>query len=149
MNKNQLKELVEETLTELELNSPEAVNLILGTIAQESKFGYYIKQLNNGPAKGICQMETNTHNDIWNNYLKYKKSIVDKISKFSVFNSADELVWNLKYSIAMCRIHYLRVPKAIPFGLQDQAEYYKKYYNTIYGAATTEEYINNYNKYVK
>ena len=163
MDKYQLRDLVQETLKEIELHSSEAVNLILGTIAQESRLGHYIKQLGGGPALGICQMETNTHNDIWYNYLKYKKCIARKLENITCsdikidttkelpiikYPLADEMRWNLKYAIAMCRIHYLRVKEPIPFGIQDQAKYWKKYYNSYLGAGTEKEYIENYNKYV-
>jgi hypothetical protein len=148
MDKNQLRELVEETLHEIDLYSLDAVNLILGTIAQESNFGHYIRQLNGGPALGICQMESDTFEDIFNNYLKYKMDLKTKIYSVAVKGTAEEMVWNMKFAIAMCRVHYLRVPKEIPTSLEEQAAYYKQYYNTIYGAATIEEYIRNYTKFV-
>ena len=97
---------------------------------------------------GICQMEPLTHNDIWDHFLGYKPGLSKLVSNISVEQSADELRWNLKYAIAMCRIHYLRVPAAIPFGLQAHAAYWKKYYNTPLGAGTEDEYITNYQKYV-
>ncbi len=148
MNKEQLRKLAQKTLIEIGFYTPESLNLVLGTIAQESRFGHYIEQIK-GPAKGICQMEPNTYDDIWNNYLKYKPELKDKVLKLSVTaDSAEEMVWNLKLAIAMCRVHYLRVKEAIPFGINEQAKYYKKYYNTHLGAATTQQYIDNYKKYV-
>ena len=151
MHKQQLRKLVRETLKELGLHSEEAENLVLGTIAQESRAGFYIEQLGSGPAKGICQMEPATYKDIWENFLAYKSSIADKVKELRVSDTpnSDELRWNLKYSIAMCRVHYLRKKGAIPFSLQGQAEYWKKHYNTYLGAGTVEEYINNYNKYIR
>jgi hypothetical protein len=149
MEKKQLRKLIKETLIEIGLYSQEAENLIIGTIAQESHLGKYIEQVR-GPAKGICQMEPNTYNDIWNNYLKYKPELSDKILKLSVdANDADEMRWNLKLSIAMCRVHYLRVPTAIPLSLERQAEYWKKFYNTRFGKGTIEQYIKNYNRFVQ
>jgi len=152
INKHQLRTLIEETLEEIGFYSPEATDLILGTIAQESDSGTYIKQLGNGPALGICQMEPATHKDIWKNYLAYKDSLSDKINKLTTDNSGiygEEMRWNLKYAIAMCRVHYLRKKGAIPKTVEGQAKYWKDHYNTHLGKGTTEEYINNYNKYVK
>lgn len=37
--------------------SPAAVNLMLGTMAQESSCGKYLKQLDDGVALGVFQME--------------------------------------------------------------------------------------------
>lgn len=152
---NQLRDLVNETLIEIELHSTESVELILGTIAQESHLGTYLRQLGNGPALGICQMEPATHDDIWNNYLKYKQSLTSKIIDIMSYrttpdeHTSKELVWNLKYAIAMCRIHYLRKKGAIPKDLEGQAKYWKEHYNTYLGKGTTEEYINNYQRFVK
>lgn len=151
MNKHQLRKLVNETLMELDpviKYSMEAENLMMGTIAQESHLAIYIEQLR-GPALGICQMEPATHDDIWANWLEYKKEIFNKIVLLTTQGpNADEMRWNLKYAIAMCRVFYLRKPGAIPFGIQGQAEYWKKHYNTYLGAGTVEEYVRNYKRFV-
>lgn len=146
-----IKNLITETLTELDLYSDDARDLLLGTCAQESAFGKYRKQLGGGPALGIFQMEPNTFNDIVNNYLKYKPELRQKVLEVASTNDfrAAELVNNDKLACAMARVHYLRVPKAIPHGLEEQAAYYKQYYNTPLGAATVDEYIKNYHKYVE
>lgn len=155
MYKKQLRQLVKNTLEEIGLYSPEAVNLIMGTIAQESHLAKYIEQIK-GPADGICQMEPATHNDIWKHFLKYKPELIKKLDKISATDEfteneipdSEEMVWNMKYAIAMCRVHYLRKKGAIPFSLQGQAEYWKKHYNTHLGAGTVEEYLKNYQRFV-
>ena len=40
----------------------------------------------------------------------------------------------------LARLHYLRIPKAIPHDVQAQSRYAKRYYNTRLGAATAEDY---------
>ena len=145
MNKQQLRKLIRETLIYLGLHSTEAENLIMGTIAQESKLGHYIEQIK-GPAMGICQMEPETYEDIWRNYLDHKSDLKNKILMISVdANEADEMRWNLKLSIAMCRVHYLRDPQPIPLTLLGQACYWKRCYNTYKGKGTVDEYLDNYN----
>ena len=150
MDKKQLRELIVETLKEIDLYSEDAVNLMMGTAAQESRLGEFIRQLFGGPALGIFQMEPNTFRDICKNYLVYKKDLWDKIINIcnSPFVSPDMLVWNLKLAICMTRVHYLRVPEKLPNSIEGYANYYKKYYNTYLGKATTEEFIHNYKKYV-
>ena len=148
MDKTQLRKLIKETLLEIQLYSPESVNLILGTIAQESHLGIYIEQIQ-GPALGICQMEPATHDDIWDNYLNFKKELFNKIVLLTTQGpNADEMRWNLKYAIAMCRVHYLRVPSPIPFALSGQAHYWKDHYNTYKGAGTVKQYISNFKRFV-
>ena len=146
----QLKELIEETLREIDLYSEDAVNLLLGTAAQESQLGKYIKQLGNGPALGIFQMEPNTFNDIRNNYLGYRPALVGALIHFCNISDWDsaQLVYNLKLAICMARIHYLRVPNALPGNLKGYAKYWKKYYNTPLGAGTEGEFVANYEKYI-
>lgn len=148
MDKKQLIKLIKETLQELRLYTPEALQLILGTIAQESHLGKYIEQIK-GPAKGICQMEPATYNDIWKNYLDFKPDLHDAILRMSVTgDEADEMRWNLKLAIAMCRVHYLRKKGAIPHDLQGQAAYWKTHYNTRLGKGTVAQYISNYKRFV-
>jgi hypothetical protein len=149
MNKNQLEKLIKETLQEVQLYTPEALQLLLGTAAQESHLGEYIEQIH-GPAKGVFQMEPATYTDIWRNYLHYKPVLKDKVLNFCVTgDNADEMRWNLKLAIVMARVHYLRDREAIPFNLVEQSKYYKRVYNTIYGKATPEEYVKNYLRFVK
>jgi hypothetical protein len=49
--------------------------LLLGTALTESGDMHYLHQLGNGPALGVYQMEPTTHEDIYDNYLKYKKEL--------------------------------------------------------------------------
>ena len=75
LNYIQLKELIIiPTLHDLVSFSDDAVQLLLFTCAVESDGGTYLKQLK-GPALGIYQMEPETHNDIWQNYIKSKTSL--------------------------------------------------------------------------
>lgn len=150
MNKDQLQELIEKVLIGIGKYSPDAVNLILGTIAQETHLGKYIKQIK-GPALGICQIEPNTFKDIVENYLIYDSTLSERIKVICNIKEfkAESLVYNLAFSIAMCRIFYLRVPEKLPESIDGYAYYWKKYYNTKFGKGTEKEFINNYKKYVK
>lgn len=155
INTKQLIELIiQPILKEIGLYSLSAEMLLAGTCAQESQMGTYLQQVPSGIAKGIYMMEDETHNDIWANYLKYFHS--PEISNFCSQverNHAPASKWmiqDLKYATAMTRIHYLRVKEPLPPAgdLQKLAAYYKKYYNTPLGAATEQEFIANFNKYV-
>ncbi len=149
-NKNQFKELIEETLKEINMYSESAVNLLLGTAAQESVFGTYLKQIK-GPALGVFQMEPVTYRDIYDNYLNYKKPLWALIEVSMGFDyCAENMIHDLKYAIIMCRLHYRRVKEKLPESndIKGLARYYKKYFNTHLGKATEEEFINNYQRYV-
>ena len=86
IDKTQLRTLVKDVLTFLNLHSQAAEDLVMGTIAQESRMGTYIRQLGNGPALGISQMEPATHNDIWNNFLAYKEPLSTLLWTLSLDN---------------------------------------------------------------
>jgi len=148
IDKHQLRRLISETLQEIELYSEEAVKLLMGTAAQESGLGTYLRQLRNGPALGIFQIEPATFKDLFENYLFKKPDLFNKVKTFAIELEAEEMVWNLKFAIVMARIFYLRMPGSLPTTLNGMAKYYKQYYNTPLGAGTEEEFINNYKKYV-
>lgn len=138
--------VIEPTLEDLGMLSTSAVELVLGTALQESHLTY-IKQLGEGPALGVCQMEPNTHDDIWKNFLSYRNALSDAVLDIGG-PEPQELIWNLKYSVAMCRVHYRRVRSPLPQAgdVEGQAQYWKTYYNTELGKGTTQEYIDNWSR---
>lgn len=151
-NKHQLRDLISRTLIQLGYHSESAVALLLGTAAQESKFGTYIRQFGGGPALGIFQMEPATEKDIWNNFIAYRaglKSSVFSITRIYNPNPA-ALEANLAYQIIMARLQYRRAPGALPaaddiFGM---AAYWKRSYNTPAGKGTVRKFVRNFTKYV-
>lgn len=149
-NKDQFKIMIVDVLAEFECYSYDAVNLLLGTAAQESAFGTYLFQLGGGPACGVFQMEPATERDIWLNFLNYRDILTKRIDKICHVNgpSAFALRTNLAYQIIMTRCHYLRVKAPIPGDLLGYAKYWKNHYNTIKGKGTEEEFVHNYKKYV-
>lgn len=140
--------VVRPTLKLLGLWSPAAEELVIGTILQESGGGHWLHQLGSGPAVGICQMEPTTHDDLWNNFLRFRPELAAKVKSLMIGAVADvdEMAGNLYYAVAMCRVHYLRVKDPLPpvGDVTAQAAYYKAHYNTGLGAATTAQYIANW-----
>jgi len=136
----QFRDLITETLKEYGLFSESAVNLLLGTAAQESLFGKYIRQVR-GPALGVFQMEPETF-----------KWMRDKYGERFGFQDreAEDMVWDMKLAILLARLRYFVVPEALPPAddILGTAKYWKKYYNTIHGAGTTEQFVHNYKKFV-
>lgn len=150
MDKRQLRNLIRRVLIGIGLYSEEAENLLMGTAAQESALGVYIRQLGNGPALGIFQMEPATFDDIVGNHLHYHPELCKKIrvvAGVSGLNS-ELLEYNLALAIGMARVHYARVREVIPGSLSGWAYYWKRYYNTLAGKGTEEEFVYNYKRYV-
>jgi hypothetical protein len=150
-NRKQFEGLITTVLDDLGLCSPSAVNLLLGTAAQESGFGTYLRQIS-GPALGVFQMEPATEADIWQNYLHYHGGLRDLVVQctFISFPTPEALIWNLAYSIAMARIKYYRSPDPLPSpdDIQGLAAYWKNVYNTQKGKGKVEEFIENYQRYI-
>lgn len=144
MDLEQLRELViRPTLKHIELWSPAAENLVLGTALVESK-AEYLAQIR-GPALGLWQMEPATHDDIWDNYLRYKRDLAILVEELTtpaaITHGAAELVGNLYYGAAMCRVLYRRVTAPLPNerDADGLARYWKQFYNTERGAGTVDK----------
>lgn len=156
INADQLRhDVIRPTLKRIALYSKAAENLLMGTAAQESHLGTYLRQMGGGPAVGIFQMEPATHYDLWHNYLRYKVSLANEIRAIAGvpldrIPKAEAMVGNLYYATAMARIHYLRRPEALPLADNpvDLGEYWKRYFNTHLGRGTVDEFVHNYNRFV-
>ncbi len=79
LHRGQFQKVITETIKTIDFYSEDAVYQLLGTAAQESKFGHYLDQLGGGPAEGFLQVERNTEKDNWVNYLEYRPELAHKI----------------------------------------------------------------------
>jgi len=139
--------------------SYEARDLIMMTVMHESCGLLYDRQMNGGPALGYVNMERKTHEDLYDNYLRYRSDLyeaaIEGVPQCFLYDlngimvpKAEYLIESHKYAIKMARIHYFRVPESIPqyrskFYLLELSEYCKKYYNGP-GKATAEKYFDDY-----
>jgi hypothetical protein len=156
----QLKRLTSDVLYDIGKRSNEAVDLLMLTSAQESKMGYHLYQLENGPARGIFQIEPATHKCLHENFLNYPKNeaLRKQVGLYSSWSNAEfDLVGNVPYQIVVCRLQYFRFPERLPWrdDFNDDfnyvlalAKYWKKYWNTSKGKGTVGEAVRNYYKYV-
>ena len=157
MNPQDVKDyIVIPTLHAISEFIPESLSaelLVLGTAAQESNF-YYLDQTvrGPGPAYGIFEMEAETHNShlAW---LKQKPDFWKLVQTYQVehLDNCLEMVGNLYYACIMCRIHYWRKTENLPSASDIYAlgSYWKRHYNTYIGKGTVEEFVKNYNKFIK
>ena len=151
--------IVDSTLLDIDLYSPEASILLLATMAQESNFGTYLHQIR-GPAISPYQIEPATHKDIWDNYLKYRPELAANLanivtpmyfraSHIKVFYEK-ALLTNLSYSTAIARIKYYRVKEKLPeIHPIAMGEYWKHYYNTPDGIGTVAEFVENWKIFIE
>ena len=134
--------VIDPTLKMVGLYSPEASDLLLGTALAESGLRALVQD--GGPALGLYQMEPATHSDIWANFLAYRQELAGRIGRV-MWARGDtgtaQLVANLAYATVMTRVHYLRVPTAIPKTAWEQAKYWSDFYNTAAGRGTIDHYL--------
>lgn len=149
MNADQFRRnIVRPALRAIGLHSVAAENLVMGTAAVESGLEY-VRQLHNGPALSLFQIEPRTHDDIWENYLAYRRELAETLLAAIAAGErppADRLIWDLRYSAIMCRIHYKRVPELLPDAddIWGMARYYKTFYNTVAGKAKEHDFVDSY-----
>lgn len=147
--------VVRPVLQRLALWSQVAENLVVGTALQESLLTY-TQQLGGGPALSYFQIEPATYDDTWNNFLKYRATLSQKVRSFiqgddgTGIPDARIMITNPYYAAAMCRVRYYRAPDPLPTDPSDIAAiaaYWKKFYNTPLGKGKPEEFIDKYNKW--
>lgn len=144
--------IIRPALDYLDMDSDAAVNLLLGTCAQESLMGRYVSQIGGGPGIGIYQIEPNTHKDIFYNYLNYRDDLRRKIMQWRIGDSMhDTLRHSIFYQTLIARLIYRRCPEKLPSAedVKGLAQYWKDYYNTVKGKGKTDDFIRNYLKYVR
>ena len=143
-------EIVRPTLKAVDMWSQAAENLVCGTAYQESGLRW-LRQLENGPARGVYQMEPATHKDLWDNYLTFRAGLNALVCEYlaDLPDKVSQLQTNLAYATIMCRIHYLRQPDPLPEAndIEGLAHYWKQFYNTPLGKGTVSEFIHNYRSF--
>jgi len=130
-------------------HTKEAEDLVLETICQESLKGHYIKQEAFEPFSdnrgGFSRVQIELRSAKW--IMKYikRKGFSELIDKFynPKWSLQENLLWQDAFPIMLCRLYYYSKRGAIPKDLRGRAEYWKKYYNTKFGAGTVEKYIEN------
>jgi hypothetical protein len=144
-----LTSIVRPPLIALAATSEAAEMLLMGTAAQESNLRA-TRQVG-GPALGYFQMEPDTYNDCWTNFLNFRPALAAKVLAVRTAAgaaSAADLETDHKYAAAMARVRYMRVAAPIPTDPKQIAAYWKLYYNTPLGAGTVEDFIANWNRYL-
>lgn len=156
--KQLLLHVIRPALISIGAHSRAAEVLVLGTGMVESDLRY-VDQIDKagkpGPAFGLWQMEGFTHADLYTSYLPNHPDLRNKVLRMTgyfsgTFPDPGELVGNLRYAAAMCRIRYLPAKPALP-GADDTpglADYYVRFYNRG-GKSTVAKSIPHFDSAVK
>ena len=149
--------VIRPTLENLGLHSPAAENLVLGTALHESGGFRFFDQWTGaddvklGPAFGLYQIEPATHDDVLLNFVSWRPKLRAKLSlvEAPIPSPHEQLVTNLAYATAICRLIYYRRPEPLPAAddLPGLARYWKKFYNTSAGAGTEAQFIEAFTRF--
>ena len=136
-----MMKVIMETLDRLEMMSPEAATMVYRTGMAES--GYRALEQDGGPALGFFQVEPATIKDCWDNFIIYRKPLMAKFYELG-FREDDmdfSVLTNLSLQVAFCRIKYRRDKLPIPNDIKDQADYWKRIYNSYLGKGTVRHFL--------
>ena len=136
-----------------------AEKLMLTTIGVESR-GMHLDQrlsaddVTLGPAVGIMQMESPTHESVYHDFLNYPKrrKIRTAVDSFACegMDKFEQMAGNLYYAIAIGRINYWRRPEVLPHpdDIDGLWLYYKEFWNSYLGVTTRAQWDEAYDTLV-
>ena len=150
LDPSKLYTIVDETIREfdIDIHHRNNLNLIFETLIAETKAGQFsfAKAAKKYKNYGIAQMKL-TNAEFLKRYIK-TVSKHDYHILMNLRNNDKSEEWNLmnniRYSVALCVIHYYQRDKNISkkaHCLEQRAKIWKKHYNTIKGKGTPEKYI--------
>lgn len=124
--------------------STNALALLLETAAQETRLGMYRDPTPYGAGTGLCQFDKIGFDDVqartsgaWRTLIKLAFDVDINAVQYRELEESPLL------SFIFCRLKYRLIPAAIPSTVEGRAEYWKRYYNTVAGKGTVDEYIAN------
>lgn len=138
--------------------SEAAETLLVGTAVHESRLEFFDQwtgpgDITLGPALGFFQIERNTHEDLYKNFLRFRPALLEFVEALLVpgRDRDRQLVTNLEYATAIARVLFYRAPERLPAAddLSALAAYWKRYYNTLAGKGTAEQWLYHYRSFVE
>ena len=170
--KKYTNEIIIPTLKRFDLYSENAVKLLQMTVVHESGGFKWIRQTgysmtSSGGAFGYPQIEHSTHDSLWDNQIRYREELCNKLIKAydpqphltgedtakryldrKQYESLQpSLLTNQRYALIIARIRYLPAP-ALPDkdDLLGMAKYWLEYYNRG-GKGTVEKFLKDWELY--
>lgn len=137
------KLMVEQCFTKWGIYKPERVELHCMLVAHESMLGKYRRQIGGGPARGLHQIEFETHDSIWDN----SDTIKARAEKFGFTRDSKRGEIDDVYDLFVAAHYILMDENALPKTIEEMAKYAKSYWNRT-GQATVGEYYNDYDTWV-
>ena len=119
-----------------------APQLLLETMAQETRLGAYKDPTPYGAGRGICQFDLIAFKDVQERTGALDAKAIQAEFAIDIKKTRhDQLDYSPLLSLIFCRLFYKLVKAPIPADLEGRAAYWKRYYNTVAGKGTAHEYI--------
>ncbi|MDE1463943.1 hypothetical protein [Spartinivicinus poritis] len=147
--------VVQPTLKQLQIKHCLAENLLMGTAAQESGLGFYLRPKKHH-SYGIYCITPIMHRNIWDKYLVQLPELASQVRGLAsqhefLENPHQELATNLSYATAIAWMVYQRVPnfptKGDPSNLGLLGKCWRRYYHGK-PQASLDDFIHNYHQYI-
>ena len=158
LDPNLLFDLVKNTIKNFEINLNNEANTILiyETLITETLGGQYPYDYAHDNYKnyGIAQFRVETANFLKGFIKRVSKRDYNLLMSLRVNDKSEKwnLMYNVKYSIALCLIYYFQRDRNIASKakyLESRAQLWKTHYNTSKGLGEPENYVKRVQKYFK
>ena len=158
LDPNLLFDLVKDTIKNFEINLNNEANTILiyETLITETLGGQYPYDYAHDNYKnyGIAQFRVETANFLKGFIKRVSKHDYNLLMSLRVNDKSEKwnLMYNVKYSIALCLIYYFQRDRNIASKakyLESRAQLWKTHYNTSKGLGEPENYVKRVQKYFK
>ena len=127
-------------------NYNDLAKLLLETAIVETDGATAYMDVNRNYGRSIMQLDKIGYEEALRiRVLKKNKNYAKEIESGYM---SDDLQYNIPFAMYLARFFYLGKPEKIPDSIEGRAKYWKKYYNTSYGAGTPEKYISLVNKWL-
>lgn len=146
-------------------NVVNAGRLLFGTAAHESAGFWYSRQIgfSNDTIRGawsLWQVEAGSVRDSIA-YMRRRPDLAQRAAMWAYGSDTTPYPWDGKLLLDMmrmlqhghktacifARLHYRRVPRALPKDVLDDAGYWKRWYNTALGKGTVEQYLKHWEQF--
>lgn len=158
LDPNLLFDLVKNTIKNFDINLNNEANTILiyETLITETLGGQYSYNYAcyNYKNYGIAQFRVETANFLKGFIKRVSKHDYNLLMSLRVNDKSEKwnLMYNVKYSIALCLIYYFQRDRNIASKakyLESRAQLWKTHYNTYKGKGTSENYVERVQEYFK
>lgn len=158
LDPNLLFDLVKDTIKNFEINLNNEANTILiyETLITETLGGQYPYDYAHDNYKnyGIAQFRVETANFLKGFIKRVSKHDYNLLMSLRVNDKSEKwnLMYNVKYSIALCLIYYFQRDRNIASKakyLESRAQLWKTHFNTSKGLGEPENYVKRVQKYFK